>query len=71
LRRAIARGDRAIETQQRRYGFPETAERAQSIPIGRVSVPDDVARIAAFLASDEASYITGESINLSGGLLMD
>jgi NAD(P)-dependent dehydrogenase (short-subunit alcohol dehydrogenase family) len=40
-------------------------------PIGRVSVPDDVARIAAFLASDEASYITGESINLSGGLLMD
>jgi NAD(P)-dependent dehydrogenase (short-subunit alcohol dehydrogenase family) len=34
-------------------------------------VPDDVARIAAFLASDEASYITGESINLSGGLLMD
>ena len=40
------------------------------IPIGRVSVPDDVARIAAFLASDEASYMTGESINLSGGLLM-
>jgi NAD(P)-dependent dehydrogenase (short-subunit alcohol dehydrogenase family) len=34
-------------------------------------VPDDVARITAFLASDEASYITGESINLSGGLLMD
>jgi NAD(P)-dependent dehydrogenase (short-subunit alcohol dehydrogenase family) len=61
----------AIEAQQRRYGFPETAERAKSIPIGRVSVPDDVARIAAFLASDEASYITGESINLSGGLLMD
>jgi NAD(P)-dependent dehydrogenase (short-subunit alcohol dehydrogenase family) len=30
-----------------------------------------VARIAAFLASDEASYMTGESINLSGGLLMD
>jgi NAD(P)-dependent dehydrogenase (short-subunit alcohol dehydrogenase family) len=60
-----------IEAQQRRYGLPETAERAKSIPIGRVSVPDDVAGIAAFLASDEASYITGESINLSGGLLMD
>jgi NAD(P)-dependent dehydrogenase (short-subunit alcohol dehydrogenase family) len=60
-----------IEAQQRRYGLPETAERAESIPIGRVSVPDDVARVAAFLASDEASYITGESINLSGGLLMD
>jgi len=61
----------AIEVQQRQYGLPETEERAKSIPIGRVSVPDDVARIAAFLASDEASYVTGESINLSGGLLMD
>ncbi len=61
----------AIEAQQRRYGLPETAEREKSIPIGRVSVPDDVARVAAFLASDELSYMTGESINLSGGLLMD
>jgi NAD(P)-dependent dehydrogenase (short-subunit alcohol dehydrogenase family) len=61
----------AIEAQQRRYGLPETGEREKSIPIGRVSVPDDVARITAFLASDEASYMTGESINLSGGLLMD
>ena len=63
--------DTAIEAQQRHYGLPETAEREKSIPLGRVSVPDDVARIAAFLASDEASYITGEAINLSGGLLMD
>ena len=61
----------AIEAQQRRYGLPETAEREKSIPIGRVSVPEDVARIAAFLASDESSYMTGEAINLSGGLLMD
>jgi len=61
----------AIEAQQHHYGLPETAERAKSIPIGRVSVPDDVARVAAFLASDEASYVTGESINVSGGLLMD
>ena len=60
-----------IEVQQRHYGLPDTAEREKSIPIGRVSVPDDVAQIAAFLASDEASYMTGESINLSGGLLMD
>jgi NAD(P)-dependent dehydrogenase (short-subunit alcohol dehydrogenase family) len=61
----------AIEAQQRQYGFPDTAERAKAIPLGRVSVPEDVARIAAFLASDESSYMTGESINLSGGLLMD
>jgi NAD(P)-dependent dehydrogenase (short-subunit alcohol dehydrogenase family) len=61
----------AIEAQQRQYGLPETAEREKSIPIGRVSVPHDVARVAAFLASDESCYMTGESINLSGGLLMD
>jgi NAD(P)-dependent dehydrogenase (short-subunit alcohol dehydrogenase family) len=61
----------AIESQQRQYGLPATAEREKSIPIGRVSVPEDVARVAAFLASDESSYMTGESINLSGGLLMD
>jgi NAD(P)-dependent dehydrogenase (short-subunit alcohol dehydrogenase family) len=61
----------AIEAQQRHYGLPETTEREKSIPLGRVSVPDDVARVAAFLASDESAYITGESINLSGGLLMD
>jgi NAD(P)-dependent dehydrogenase (short-subunit alcohol dehydrogenase family) len=61
----------AIEAQQRRYGLPETSEREKFIPIGRVSVPEDVARMAAFLAADESIYMTGESINLSGGLLMD
>ncbi len=61
----------ALEAQQRRWHLPQTAEREKLIPLGRVSVPDDVARVAAFLASDEAAYITGESINLSGGLLMD
>jgi NAD(P)-dependent dehydrogenase (short-subunit alcohol dehydrogenase family) len=61
----------ALEAQQRQYGLPQTAEREKQIPLGRVSVPDDVARVAAFLASDEAAYLTGESINLSGGLLMD
>jgi NAD(P)-dependent dehydrogenase (short-subunit alcohol dehydrogenase family) len=60
-----------LEAQQRQYGLPGTGEREKLIPLGRVSVPDDVARVAAFLASDESAYITGESINLSGGLLMD
>jgi NAD(P)-dependent dehydrogenase (short-subunit alcohol dehydrogenase family) len=61
----------ALEAQQRGYGLPQTEERAKSIPIGRVSTTEDVARVAAFLASDEAAYMTGESINVSGGLLMD
>jgi NAD(P)-dependent dehydrogenase (short-subunit alcohol dehydrogenase family) len=61
----------ALEAQQRQYGLPQTAEREKLIPLGRVSVAEDVARVVAFLASDEAAYMTGESINLSGGLLMD
>jgi NAD(P)-dependent dehydrogenase (short-subunit alcohol dehydrogenase family) len=61
----------ALEAQQRHYGLPQTAEREQQIPLGRASVPADVAAVTAFLASEAAAYITGESINLSGGLLMD
>lgn len=39
-----------------------------AIPTGRIGTPQDVAHAAAFLASDFASYITGEVINVSGGL---
>jgi len=40
------------------------------IPMGRLCTEQDVADAAVFLASDEASYITGQSINLSGGAVM-
>ena len=40
------------------------------IPLGRVCEPDEVARVAVFLASDDASYITGQAINLTGGAVM-
>ena len=38
------------------------------IPTGRFGTPEEVAALAAFLASDEAAYITGEVININGGL---
>jgi NAD(P)-dependent dehydrogenase (short-subunit alcohol dehydrogenase family) len=41
------------------------------IPLGRFCQPEDVAGVAAFLASDDADYITGEAINVSGGVIMD
>jgi NAD(P)-dependent dehydrogenase (short-subunit alcohol dehydrogenase family) len=40
------------------------------IPLGRVCEPDEVARVAVFLAGEDASYITGQAINLTGGAVM-
>ena len=40
------------------------------IPLGRLCRPQDVAAAAVFLASDEASYITGQALNLAGGSVM-
>lgn len=40
------------------------------LPLGRMAEPEEIARIAVFLASDEASYITGATINASGGWFM-
>ncbi|NED70310.1 SDR family oxidoreductase, partial [Streptomyces sp. SID10244] len=35
----------------------------------RLGEPEDIARAAAFLASDEAAWITGETLNVDGGML--
>lgn len=37
------------------------------IPLGRAGEPEDVANLVAFLASDDAAYLTGEVINIGGG----
>lgn len=42
----------------------------RAVPLGRLGQPDDIAGIVAFLASDEAAYITGQVISASGGLTM-
>ena len=42
----------------------------KNIPLGRIGKVDDVSELVMFLASDEASYITGQTISVDGGLLM-
>jgi 3-oxoacyl-[acyl-carrier protein] reductase len=83
LTMAIARevGSRSITCNAVAPGFIETAmtsaltdELKQSalkmIPLGRVGTAEEVANCVAFLASDEAAYITGHVLNVNGGMLM-
>ena len=83
LTMAIARevGSRNITCNAVAPGFIETAMTAvlsdefkqnavKQIPLGRVGSPDDVAAAVAFLASDDAAYITGHVLNVNGGMLM-
>lgn len=42
----------------------------RSIPLGRLGEPDDLAGLVAFLASDDAAYMTGQVVSVSGGLTM-
>jgi 3-oxoacyl-[acyl-carrier protein] reductase len=41
----------------------------QIIPMGRVGLPEEVAKVVRFLCSDEASYITGQVISVNGGMI--
>lgn len=45
------------------------SERSATIPLGRMGDPIEVADVAAFLISDKASYMTGQSINVTGGMV--
>ena len=60
------------ETNARSAGMPIEEHRAKSaaaIPLGRYGTPDEFGRAAAFLLSDAASYITGASVQIDGGLI--
>jgi 3-oxoacyl-[acyl-carrier protein] reductase len=83
LTMAIARevGSRSITCNAVAPGFIETAMTSalpdelkqtalKTIPLRRIGSPEDVAHAVAFLASEQAAYITGHVLNVNGGLLM-
>jgi NAD(P)-dependent dehydrogenase (short-subunit alcohol dehydrogenase family) len=64
---AIAPG--LTDTAQPRYGGSEEeiAAAARLIPLGRIARPEEIARAAVFLASDDAGFITGQTLHVNGG----
>jgi 3-oxoacyl-[acyl-carrier protein] reductase len=54
-----------------KYSETELKDIIKHIPLGRIAAPEEMANAVAFLASDEASFITGEVINVDGGRLMN
>lgn len=62
----------AIQTEMSaQWSEEKRKEIVASIPLGRLGTPQDVARAVLFMASDEASFITGEILDVNGGALMD
>lgn len=59
---------RQVEQEGQAFGLPPSAERAKIIPMGRLGRPEDIANAVVFLASEEAAYMTGQAINVTGGL---
>jgi 3-oxoacyl-[acyl-carrier protein] reductase len=54
-----------------RFTAPDAFEAAaKTVPLGRAGTPADVANVVAFLAGDESAYLTGETVEINGGMFM-
>lgn len=67
---ALSRANLQVRAQQEHTTVEELQQRRrQAIPIGRVNAPEDIAAMAAFLASPGARNITGQAFNVDGGII--
>ena len=56
-----------------RHLMPPTTDRSVRVtapPLGRIEMPEDVADVVVFLASDAARFMTGQGVNVTGGVYM-
>lgn len=60
----------AAEELNRKQGLPDVSARVRNQPIKRPGTPSDLTGAVRFLASDEASFMTGQALNITGGLWM-
>lgn len=65
---AVSPGLVATDIAARELGSEEGKEKVRNIPVGRVATVEEVAAAVSFLAGDEAGYITGQTINVNGGM---
>ena len=63
-------GTIVTDTMKEVLGAEEQRKIARMMPLGRIGNPEDVAYAMLFLASDEASYITGQTIVVDGGAIL-
>jgi 3-oxoacyl-[acyl-carrier protein] reductase len=60
-----------IQTEMTAKLPPEVVENyAKAIPLGKMGLPEDVAKLCLFFAADESTYITGQTLAVDGGLTM-
>ena len=67
---AIAPGLVATDMIAKELKSKAGKQKAAQIPVGRIAEPEEIAAGIVFLASDDASYITGQTLNINGGMLM-